>query len=303
MTSWVAWAAWLSGDLQWLGYHWLIGRASSVLSHNVRKLSFFWAMTHVRETTQVDQGSDKQSVKVTSLFRQSRSTSWRSCELDWQKTKQVLKSRDLQVFWPENACDMFTNCHEKLAKFPEGKHFERLSVVYSKRWNHQAFEFRYHCKFALFYLKRVGNKNNNRNKNMYKIIFDFLNGPLCPYIRNLVRDHLKNLLIKLKFLHIAVYFYFQNPWGDLIWGHIKCRWCCKEQVDRCSAVLHMWWDLCTSAMKFWVLRDRSLIMWMWPWFMLQMTTGNPGNAGNQWGSARGHYPAYVHVFRGFLVIK
>ena len=32
------------------------------------------------------------------------------------------------------------------------------------------------------YLKRVGNKNNNRNKNMYKIIFDFLNGPLCPYM-------------------------------------------------------------------------------------------------------------------------
>ncbi len=89
----------------------------------------------------------------------------------------------------------------------------------------------------LSHLKRVGNKNNNRNKNMYKIISDFLNGPLCPYmviycylyfswtkkyhtntfldmgIRNLVRDHLKNLLIKLKILNIAVYFYFQNPWG------------------------------------------------------------------------------------------
>ena len=31
-------------------------------------------------------------------------------------------------------------------------------------------------------LKRVGNTNKNRNRNMYKIILYFLNGPLCPYM-------------------------------------------------------------------------------------------------------------------------
>ncbi len=31
-------------------------------------------------------------------------------------------------------------------------------------------------------LKRVGDTNKNRNRNMYKIILYFLNGPLCPYM-------------------------------------------------------------------------------------------------------------------------
>ncbi len=98
--------------------------------------------------------------------------------------------------------------------------------------------------------KSVRNKNKNKNKNCKKFfkIFDFLNGPLCQsHLTNLVNSarsprvlnrkfaeftfrlvgYLNNLLIRSKILHIAVYSYFQNPWGkfnslfeDKIWIHL-----------------------------------------------------------------------------------